>query len=111
MVIGKGKVVRWQKRESEEEKMKKKCHHCVLRGHTKEECFKLVGYPEWFDKQRIKGKEVKNISQNKQNNNKVGLNASKNGNDAAQEIPREDGTDHASTSSRIDVSMISNMVQ
>lgn len=30
------------------EKLAKKCDYCGMRGHTKEECFKIVGYPEWF---------------------------------------------------------------
>lgn len=59
MAVGKGKATNWQRRESKEEKMKKKCDHYFLRGHTKEECFKLVGYPKWFDKPRGKGKEIK----------------------------------------------------
>lgn len=36
--------------------MMKKCEHCKKRGHTVDECFKLVGYPEWF-KNPGKGKE------------------------------------------------------
>ncbi|GAA0187195.1 transmembrane signal receptor [Lithospermum erythrorhizon] len=26
-----------------------RCDHCNLRGHTKDRCFKLLGYPEWWD--------------------------------------------------------------
>ncbi|XP_078173776.1 uncharacterized protein LOC144567504 [Carex rostrata] len=32
-----------------------KCTHCGQTRHTKEQCFQLVGYPEWF-KDRRKGK-------------------------------------------------------
>lgn len=27
-----------------------KCTHCSLTGHTKSQCFELVGYPDWWDK-------------------------------------------------------------
>ncbi|KAF7825622.1 NADPH-dependent aldo-keto reductase, chloroplastic-like [Senna tora] len=30
------------------EKMSKFCEHCQQNGHTKEGCFKLIGYPEWW---------------------------------------------------------------
>ncbi|XP_074373745.1 uncharacterized protein LOC141714103 [Apium graveolens] len=35
-----------QKRESKEMKMRKWCDHCKKKGHTIDECFKLIGYPE-----------------------------------------------------------------
>lgn len=38
----------YQKRETKEEKSKKKCEHCKFTGHDKDECFKLHGYPEWY---------------------------------------------------------------
>ncbi|KAK9125652.1 hypothetical protein Scep_014498 [Stephania cephalantha] len=28
------------------------CNHCKMKRHTKENCFKLHGYPEWFTKQK-----------------------------------------------------------
>ena len=28
--------------------MKKWCDHCKKTGHAVDECFKLIGYPEWF---------------------------------------------------------------
>ncbi|KAJ0846073.1 hypothetical protein HanRHA438_Chr15g0720751 [Helianthus annuus] len=30
------------------DKSKLKCDHCGMAKHTKEQCFKLVGYPEWW---------------------------------------------------------------
>ncbi|KAL2939779.1 Copia protein [Bienertia sinuspersici] len=35
--------------------MKLKCDHCGMRGHTKEGCFELNGYPEWYKKPRERG--------------------------------------------------------
>lgn len=29
-------------------KMKKWCDHCKKKGHSVDECFKKIGYPEWF---------------------------------------------------------------
>jgi transposase InsO family protein len=29
-----------------------KCTHCGMTKHTKEQCFKLVGYPDWFKERR-----------------------------------------------------------
>jgi transposase InsO family protein len=29
-----------------------KCTHCGMTKHTKEQCFKLVGYPDWFKEKR-----------------------------------------------------------
>lgn len=34
---------------SKEEKRKLKCSHCGENGHEARECFKLRGYPEWFE--------------------------------------------------------------
>ena len=35
------------------EKMEKICDHCKGRGHTMDQCFKLIGYPDWYNS--IKG--------------------------------------------------------
>ncbi|XP_021836174.1 uncharacterized protein [Spinacia oleracea] len=46
----------FQKRETKEEKMRKYfCEHCKMKGHTKDGCFKLNGYPEWFKNPKPKG--------------------------------------------------------
>ncbi|KMT09618.1 hypothetical protein BVRB_6g130710 [Beta vulgaris subsp. vulgaris] len=46
------------------EKELKKCSHCGLKGHVKEECFEINGYPEWFKQPRAKAwqKEAANMS-------------------------------------------------
>ncbi|KAL9998504.1 hypothetical protein Hdeb2414_s0541g00913981 [Helianthus debilis subsp. tardiflorus] len=31
------------------DKSKLKCTHCDMKGHTREQCFKIVGYPEWWN--------------------------------------------------------------
>ncbi|XP_076933537.1 uncharacterized protein LOC143599475 [Bidens hawaiensis] len=41
------------------DKTKLKCDHCGMTKHTKEQCFKLVGYPEWWADGHKKGKEGK----------------------------------------------------
>ncbi|KAK6145587.1 hypothetical protein DH2020_022407 [Rehmannia glutinosa] len=35
-------------RRSKEERAKLTCEHCHITGHEKAECFKLIGYPEWY---------------------------------------------------------------
>lgn len=55
--VGKQTQGNWQKRETKEEKMKKKCEHSLMRGHLKDQCFKLVGYPEWFTKPKGKNNQ------------------------------------------------------
>ncbi|KAJ0435908.1 hypothetical protein HanIR_Chr17g0898571 [Helianthus annuus] len=32
-----------------EDKSKLYCTHCKMKKHTKETCFRLVGYPEWWE--------------------------------------------------------------
>lgn len=38
------------------DKSKLKCDHCGMMKHTKEQCFKIVGYPEWWKEGNKKGK-------------------------------------------------------
>lgn len=33
---------------SKEEKRNQICTHCNTSGHSREFCFKLIGYPDWF---------------------------------------------------------------
>ncbi|GJZ18878.1 hypothetical protein Tco_0555468 [Tanacetum coccineum] len=37
------------------DKSKLKCGECGMTGHTKEECFRLVGYPDWWTNGHKKG--------------------------------------------------------
>ncbi|XP_076949280.1 uncharacterized protein LOC143621873 [Bidens hawaiensis] len=39
------------------DKSKLKCTHCGMNKHTKDQCFKLVGYPEWWSDGHKKGKK------------------------------------------------------
>ncbi|KAF7820419.1 uncharacterized protein G2W53_025874 [Senna tora] len=34
--------------EKRNDKMTKFCDHCQQNGHTRDACFKIIGYPEWF---------------------------------------------------------------
>ncbi|KAF7837340.1 uncharacterized protein G2W53_005822 [Senna tora] len=48
---------------AKEENKDKVCTHCQMKGHVKEECFKIVGYPEWFkdlrnQKKKGSGKKI-----------------------------------------------------
>uniref|UniRef100_A0A803LBA1 Integrase catalytic domain-containing protein n=1 Tax=Chenopodium quinoa TaxID=63459 RepID=A0A803LBA1_CHEQI len=90
----------WQKRESKEAKMKKKCDHCLMKGHTKEECFELVRYPDWF-KNPPKGKSKK-----------VAANVNKQNAEPASETPLDKNFEHGECSgTKPDPSLISTMVQ
>ncbi|XP_056694807.1 uncharacterized protein [Spinacia oleracea] len=33
---------------SKKQKFDRFCDHCKMKGHTKDVCFKIVGYPEWY---------------------------------------------------------------
>ncbi|KAJ0578144.1 hypothetical protein HanIR_Chr05g0244051 [Helianthus annuus] len=44
------------------DKTKLKCDHCGMMKHTKEQCFKLVGYPEWWGDGHKKGKAAAAVS-------------------------------------------------
>ncbi|KAI3821226.1 hypothetical protein L1987_08787 [Smallanthus sonchifolius] len=43
------------------DKTKLKCDHCGMTKHTKEQCFKLVGYPEWWADGQKKGKTAATV--------------------------------------------------
>ncbi|CAA0811051.1 Unknown protein [Striga hermonthica] len=49
--VGAGFGAKGQRKPTTKEKLDRSklvCTHCGMRKHTKEECFKLVGYPEWW---------------------------------------------------------------
>ncbi|KAH6780584.1 hypothetical protein C2S52_011821 [Perilla frutescens var. hirtella] len=41
---------RFKKRLTKEEKSKLKCEHCGGSGHLKQDCFELIGIPDWYHK-------------------------------------------------------------
>ncbi|KAJ0589682.1 putative transcription factor interactor and regulator CCHC(Zn) family [Helianthus annuus] len=54
-IDGQGLITKGQRRSdftgkssSRIDKSKLKCSHCDMRGHTKEQCFKIVGFPDWW---------------------------------------------------------------
>jgi len=42
------------------------CDHCQRSGHTQEQCFKLIGYPDWYEgpKDTGKGKKTHRVAAN-----------------------------------------------
>ena len=36
------------RRESREDKATRHCNHCKRSGHTTDQCFKLIGYSDWY---------------------------------------------------------------
>ncbi|XP_056687299.1 uncharacterized protein [Spinacia oleracea] len=36
-------------RDLKKEKMNKVCSHCKGKGHTADQCFRLIGYPDWYN--------------------------------------------------------------
>ena len=53
--IGGGFAVKGRTYRRDDEKNHLKCTHCGGTRHTKNECFKLVGYPEWWSNAKKKG--------------------------------------------------------
>lgn len=86
-----------QKRDFKKQKMNKLCDHCGMRGHLKDECFKLVGYPEWYKNPKPKGvmRHAANITKQEE-----------------QETPLDDGSSGEGTSgSKKESDLISSVVQ
>ncbi|XP_074377507.1 uncharacterized protein LOC141719027 [Apium graveolens] len=44
-----------QKKDFKKNKMDLVCDHCKRKGHSVEQCFKLVGFPDWYN--NLKGKQ------------------------------------------------------
>jgi hypothetical protein len=36
------------KKDWKKDKLERKCEHCKGRGHTIDQCFKIIGYPDWY---------------------------------------------------------------
>ncbi|KAF7816397.1 uncharacterized protein G2W53_030366 [Senna tora] len=47
-------------RQKDDKKWDKVCSHCQMKGHLKESCFKIVGYPEWFKELKEQRKKAGN---------------------------------------------------
>jgi len=47
------------KKDFKKSKMNKVCDHCQKPGHDKDQCFKLIGYPEWYDDLKDKKKSFR----------------------------------------------------
>ncbi|KAJ0469473.1 hypothetical protein HanIR_Chr14g0708291 [Helianthus annuus] len=47
-----------QKSSSRSDKSHLKCSHCGMNKHTKEQCFQIVGYPEWWNDGHKKGNKT-----------------------------------------------------
>lgn len=44
-----------QKKDFRKAKLESYCDHCKRRGHTIHQCFKLIGYPDWFPNCKMRG--------------------------------------------------------
>ena len=87
--IGRGFVVKGKPYQRNDDKSHLRCTHCGGTRHTTNECFKLVGYPEWWPNTKKKGtKESQKFSDNRIGRAAIGL--SKIG-DVISEEEREEG--------------------
>jgi len=43
---------------TKEDKSHIHCTHCGMKKHTKETCFKIVGYSEWWEDSKPKNRKV-----------------------------------------------------
>ncbi|XP_057517145.1 uncharacterized protein LOC130798249 [Amaranthus tricolor] len=55
------------RKDSKKTKFERVCEHCKGKGHTIDQCFKLIGYPEWYTNK--KGKSVSRTAANVQVDN------------------------------------------
>ncbi|XP_047944376.1 uncharacterized protein LOC125190976 [Salvia hispanica] len=44
----------WNRRSDDEDKSKLVCSHCKRKRHTKDSCFELIGYPDWWEEKHGK---------------------------------------------------------
>lgn len=92
--------------------MKIKTDHCFMRGQTKDDCFKLMGYLEWFDKPRVKNKEGKsnNIAK-KGNGSKQVMNVNKQAQERYMETPLDKKFEQGESSNKLDLNTLSTVIQ
>uniref|UniRef100_A0A7C9D4U9 Uncharacterized protein n=1 Tax=Opuntia streptacantha TaxID=393608 RepID=A0A7C9D4U9_OPUST len=53
-LVAKGKL----KKDYRKPKLSKVCDHCQKPGHEKDQCFKLIGYPDWYEDFKGKKKPI-----------------------------------------------------
>ena len=57
------------KRDWKKEKMEKFCNHCKNKGDSVDQCFNLIGYPEWYNTIKVgKKRGMAHIDQQLQQN-------------------------------------------
>ena len=44
----------WNRRSNDEDKSKLVCSYCKKKKHTKDQCFELIGYPDWWEEKHAK---------------------------------------------------------
>jgi len=54
--LAKGSNAQGFKKDSKKSKSARFCDHCQRTGHTIDQCFKLIGYPDWYDASKDKGR-------------------------------------------------------
>ena len=54
------------KKDSRRVKSNRYCDHCQRLGHTQDQCFKIIGYPDWYEGPRDtgKGKRISRLAAN-----------------------------------------------
>ena len=54
------------KRDNRRAKNARYCDHCQRNGHTQDQCFKIIGYPDWYEGPREagKGKKISRVAAN-----------------------------------------------
>ncbi|KAJ0619957.1 hypothetical protein HanHA89_Chr02g0077071 [Helianthus annuus] len=66
------------------DKTKLKCDHCGMMKHTKDQCFRLVGYPEWWNDGHKRGNKEGKAVAAIGNTEGIGENQPRNGNDQSR---------------------------
>ncbi|KAL4559506.1 hypothetical protein LXL04_031644 [Taraxacum kok-saghyz] len=62
------------------------CNHCKVNGHTRDSCFKLNGYPDWYKDLKDKKKGNMNSAHKAQDNNPLFDNNEPSGNDNTDQM-------------------------
>ncbi|KAK1390070.1 hypothetical protein POM88_018248 [Heracleum sosnowskyi] len=54
------------KKDFKKAKLERFCDYCKVRGHLKDQCFKLTGYPDWFKGKGIQSQSTQSSTQSSQ---------------------------------------------